>query len=164
MHLARNFCMWQVILLLIGCGLDRPYLPVHCNWDLILALLQTPCINNMQWQQESICLLWFHQIHVFFSKCSDIRCALLLTSSPVFPSSQPCWGEIIGNVSAVHYLIHNYTQAQPEAWESLGGWCQYFHLWIVRVRFHVTLCVWSSANVLDNTHRLHDTVELDTVW
>lgn len=32
---------------------------------------------------------------------------------PVFPSSQPCWGEIIGNVSAVHYLIHNYTQSSP---------------------------------------------------
>lgn len=32
---------------------------------------------------------------------------------PVFPSSQPCWGEIIGNVSVVHYLIHNYTQSSP---------------------------------------------------
>lgn len=113
MHLAHNFCMWEVILLLIGCGLDRPYL--HCNWDLILALLQTPCVNNMQWQQESICLLWFHQIQVFFFKVFRFQMCSTLNKfrSPVFPSSQPCWGEIIGNVSAVHYLIHNYTLSSP---------------------------------------------------
>lgn len=88
-----------------------------------------------------------------FQMCSTLNSFI----SPVFfffSSGQPCWGEIIVNVLAVHYLIHNYTLPNP-ARSTRISWSLMKILPSLNSqvsRYTLLVYPWSCASVLDNTH------------